>query len=145
MFRGTYEHSLDAKGRTSIPSRFREILQQQFDERLMLTRFDGCLYAFPLPTWDRLEMKIAAQPQFNEGVQAFQRTFIASSVECPIDGQGRILIPNVLREYAGLGKDIVFIGMLHRIEIWDAAKWKTTSEEAEKIAKASPLLNDLRI
>lgn len=123
MFRGRYRHALDAKGRLSIPSKFREVLAEQFDERLIVTNFDQCLWGYPVPEWRELERKVGALPQFMEEVKALQRVFISAAVECPIDKQGRILLPPELREYAAIDRDVVLVGMTKRIEIWSKERW----------------------
>lgn len=144
MFRGRFDHTIDAKGRTSIPSKFREVLSTNYDERLIITNFDGCLWAYPVAEWQLIENKVAALPQFKSEVKALQRVFISAATECPIDKQGRILIPPTLREYAGLKKDIVFVGMTKRIEVWAKDRWLTEFEKSQKgIAEKSENLADL--
>lgn len=123
MFRGRFEHSLDAKARLSIPSKFRDILTTKFDERLVVTNFDNCLWAYPVAEWSRVEDKVASLPQFKEEVKALQRVFISAATECPIDKSGRILIPPTLREYAAIDRDVVLVGMINRIEIWSKERW----------------------
>ncbi len=132
MFRGRYEHAIDAKGRLSIPSKFREILTTNYDERLILTNFDNCLWAYPYKEWQAVEEKVSALPQFKPEVKALQRFFISAACECPVDPNGRIIIPNTLRKYAGLGSDVVLVGMTKRIEVWAADRWMKVFEEAEQ-------------
>lgn len=144
MFRGRYDHTIDAKGRTSIPSKFREVLSTNYDERLIITNYDGCLWAYPVQEWQVIENKVAALPQFKSEVKALQRVFISAATECPIDKQGRILIPPTLRDYAGLKKDIVFVGMTKRIEVWAKDRWLTEFEKSQKdISEKSETLADL--
>jgi MraZ protein len=130
MFRGRYNHQVDTKGRLSVPSRFREVLAAASEGRLILTNFDECLWAFTVPEWQELERKVSALPQFMEEVKALQRVFISAAVECPIDRQGRILIPPTLREYAGLSRDVVIVGMTRRFEIWAKERWDEVFERA---------------
>jgi MraZ protein len=132
LFKGKFEHIIDPKGRTSIPSKFREILTSNYDERLIITNYDGCLWAYPYAEWKVIEEKISKLPQFKPEVKALQRVFISGATECPIDSQGRILIPPALRAYAGLIKDIVVIGMTRRIEIWDKKRWEDTFQKAQQ-------------
>lgn len=134
MFRGRYEHTVDIKGRTSIPSKFREVLSANYDERLIMTNFDGCLWAYPVSEWQEIELKVAALPQFRDDVKALQRFFISAATECPIDKQGRILVPPTLREYAGLEKDIIMVGMTKRIEIWSKDRWMKDFDKCQKLA-----------
>lgn len=131
MFRGRYEHSIDLKGRLSIPSRFRELLVANYDERLIVTNFDSCLWAYPVKEWNSVEEKISSLPQFRPEVKALQRFFVSAACECPLDGNGRIIVPSTLKKYAGLTKDVVLVGMTKRIEIWSSEKWRKVFEQAE--------------
>lgn len=130
MFRGRFEHSLDTKGRLSIPSKFRDILSSNYDERLIVTNFDNCLWAYPASEWVKIEEKIASQSQFRNEVKALQRVFVSAATECPVDRSGRILIPPTLRDYAAITKDVVLVGMVNKIEIWSSERWNKVFEEA---------------
>jgi len=133
VFRGRYEHAIDPKGRLSIPSKFREILVTNYDdERLILTNFDNCLWGYPVREWKVVEDKVASLPQFKPEVKALQRFFISAACECPVDPNGRIIIPTTLRRYAGLETNVVIVGMTKRIEIWAGEKWKKVFEDAER-------------
>ncbi len=144
MFRGRFEHSIDEKGRTSIPMKFREVLTTNYDERLIVSNFDRCLWAYPVGEWQKIEEKVAALPQFNAQVKALQRVFISAACECPLDRQGRILIPPTLREYAGLERDLILVGMVRRIEIWDKPRWDEVFRESQDaVGKAGAALADL--
>lgn len=132
MFRGRFEHGIDGKGRLAVPSKFREILSEHYDERLIITNFDGCLWAYPAAEWQKIEDKVAALPQSGDVVKALQRVFISAAVECTFDGSGRILIPPTLRDYAGISKDVVLVGMTNRIEIWSREKWARALENSQK-------------
>ena len=146
MFRGRYEHSIDQKGRISIPSKFREILGAQYDERLIITNFDQCLWAYPVAEWKKVEDKVASLPQLKPEVKALQRFFISAASESPLDKQGRILIPPTLREYADLDKDCVMVGMSQRIEIWSLDRWNKVFMDAEQTLQDSiEQLTDLGI
>ena len=130
MFRGRFEHSLDVKGRLSIPSKFREILTTNYDERLVVTNFDNCLWAYPAAEWNKVEDKVAKLPQFKDEVKALQRVFISAATECPIDRSGRILLPPTLREYAAIDREIILVGMITRIEIWSKERWSAVFDAA---------------
>lgn len=144
MFRGRFDHTIDSKGRTSIPSKFREVLSTNYDERLIITNFDDCLWAYPVKEWQVIEEKVSALPQFKPEVKALQRVFISAATECPIDKQGRIIIPPTLREYAGMDKDIVLVGMTKRIELWSKERWlKEFAKSQEKIQADSEELANL--
>ncbi len=124
MFRGRYENNIDPKGRISIPARFREILLQKYDDpRVFVTNFDFCLLVFPYSEWIELENKASKFSMFNKESRAFIRFFFSSAAECSLDNQGRILIPQSLRKYAGLEKEVVLLGALKKIEIWDRKRW----------------------
>ncbi|MBI3002789.1 MAG: division/cell wall cluster transcriptional repressor MraZ [candidate division NC10 bacterium] len=124
MFRGRYEHSVDDKGRLSIPSRFREILARRRQRMLILTDVDSCVAAYPLDEWRQLEERIRKQSTLQKDVRAFLRIFYSGATESPMDGQGRILIPPHLRERAGLTREVMIIGVLNKMEIWSKARWE---------------------
>lgn len=120
MFMGEYSHSIDAKGRLIIPSKFREQLGEEF----VLTKgLDGCLFIFPNDEWVIFEKKLKALPLTNKSARTFSRFFVAGAASCELDKQGRILVPATLREFAGLEKDVVLTGNINRIEIWSKEKW----------------------
>ncbi|HOX42608.1 MAG TPA: division/cell wall cluster transcriptional repressor MraZ [Myxococcota bacterium] len=132
MFNGRYEHTIDSKGRVSIPSRFREVLSARYrDERLIVTSFnEPCLMAFPPAEWQALEQKVRALPRFDPKVMQFKRLFISGASECAIDKNGRILIPPVLRDFAGLGREVIWAGMVESIEIWSKQNWDRMFEQS---------------
>jgi MraZ protein len=137
---------MDGKGRVSIPSRFREQLSERHaDEELIVTNFDRCLAAYPREEWEILERKASALPQLKKEVKAFQRFFISSATECPLDRQGRILIPPTLRQYADLGHEVVIVGMLKKIEIWSKARWQEVFAQSQKNFEESDVLAELGI
>ena len=120
MFMGEYNHIIDAKGRLIIPARFRELLGEEF----VLTKgLDGCLSIYPMDAWEAFETKLRALPLTNKNARTFTRFFVAGATNCELDRQGRILVPQTLREFAGLEKEVVLTGNLDRIEIWSKEKW----------------------
>ncbi len=125
MFMGEYNHTIDAKGRIIVPSKFREALGEHFVVTLGL---DGCLFVYPNEEWERFVTGLKNLPG-NKEARQLQRYFMAGAADCEVDKQGRILIPNHLREQAGLDKDIVFIGVLSKIEIWSKERWASNSYE----------------
>lgn len=146
MFRGRFENTIDIKGRISVPSKFREVLSANYDDRLIITNFDGCLWGYPYKEWQVIEEKVSALPQFKAEVRAFQRAFVSAAIECPIDKQGRTLIPPSLREYAGIEREVVFVGMVKRIEIWAKNRWlKEFEKSQEKIAESIEELANMGI
>lgn len=143
MFLGTYEHTLDDKGRVSLPVRFRELLGANGDSRLILTtNVDPgarCLVAYPVQEWLAFQERIAGLPQFDEHVIRLKRLHIAGAAECTTDRQGRILIPPLLRDYAALSGPVIFAGLGSCIELWDRNLWH---EERERAKAALPQIND---
>jgi len=123
MFRGRFEHIIDSKGRVSIPAKFRELIVEKYDDRLILTNFDRCLVAYPYEEWKVLEERVSSLSMVKKEVKSFQRFFISGATECPIDKLGRVLIPPTLRDHAQLEKSVVFAGMLKKFEIWSKERW----------------------
>jgi len=124
-FRSKYDHTIDEKGRLSFPSRFREVLRQYESEVLIVIPWwDNHLRAYPLSEWEIIEDKLKAEDREQpEDLDKIIRYFESESIECVLDKQGRILLPPTLRTELGLKKDIVLIGMIDRVEIWDKDAW----------------------
>lgn len=138
MLIGEYQHTIDGKGRLIVPARFREDL----GERFYLTKgLDGCLFVLSAGEWDALQQKIAAMPISK--ARGLQRFFFAGAAEAEPDKQGRILVPQQLREYAGLEKDVTFLGASSRAEIWSASRWAAFHETLtqDSIAQAMDMLD----
>ncbi|MBW1980854.1 MAG: division/cell wall cluster transcriptional repressor MraZ [Deltaproteobacteria bacterium] len=140
MFRGRFHHTLDAKGRLRIPTRFREILQKQFNDQLIITNLDRCLIAYPLPEWEKVEEQVGGLSKMSPDIRAFQRFFISGATECSFDKQGRILIPQTLRDYAKLEREVVIAGVLKNFEIWSKPLWdeeiRNSQENFRQIAES---------
>jgi MraZ protein len=139
MFRGRHEHSIDAKGRTSLPARYREVLAQSGERRIVLTSaLDPCLVAYAMPEWVAFEEKLAKLPQFDRAVQKLKRIYVSGAVDIEIDDSGRILVPPTLRAYAGLEKEVVWAGSGKYAELWDKKRWlmhfETTEDERREIS-----------
>lgn len=124
MFMGEFDHTIDAKGRIIIPSKFREDLGEQF---VLTLGLDGCLFAYPNDEWQAFVEKLKTLPGTKEA-RKLQRYFMAGAAACEVDKQGRILIPVKLRETAALDKDIVFVGVLNKIEIWSKGRWDENND-----------------
>ena len=120
MFMGEYNHTIDAKGRLIVPAKFREILGDNF---IVTKGLDGCLFVYPNDEWTRFEEKLKSLPLTNKNARQFTRFFLAGAAACEVDKQGRILLPQVLREFASLEKDVVLVGVASRIEIWSRERW----------------------
>jgi MraZ protein len=123
VFRGRYEHTIDPKGRLSIPSRYREELAARGITTLVLSEGDHCVWAFPLDAWEQLEERLRLHPQLSPERRSIVRVMVASAKECPVDRAGRTLVPPELREFAGLKKDVVITGALEWFELWSRERW----------------------
>jgi MraZ protein len=132
MFRGRYTHAIDTKGRVSIPSRFREVLNGREQQAFVVTNdLDPCLVAFPVETWLDEEKRVQTLPNFVPETLQFKRFYISGAQECPLDRQGRILIPPSLREHAQLQREALFVGLLEKFEIWSPELWKPKPENID--------------
>ena len=134
MFIGEYNHTIDAKGRLIIPSRFREVLGDEF---VVTKGMDGCLFVFDNPEWQAFEEKLHKLPMIDKGARQFTRFFLAGAASVEVDKQGRILLPAVLREFAGITKDAVLVGVGSRVEIWSKDRWEgtVTCQDMEEISR----------
>ncbi len=130
MFRGRYEHAIDAKGRTSVPSRFREVMTAHGDSQLVLTTgLDSCLVAYPMAEWMAFEKRLSELPQFDADVITLKRIYVSGAVECEVDKVGRLLIPAALRKHAGLQRDALWAGMGSYIELWAKESFEDLRKE----------------
>lgn len=138
MLMGEYQHNMDLKGRVTVPSKFREDLGDKF---YVSKGLDGCLFVLSCAQWERLVEKVSAIPMAQG--KAIQRYFFSGAAEVEPDKQGRILIPQNLREHAGLEKDVTVIGAATRAEIWDTARWNeyNASQTDENVEAAMNLLD----
>ena len=132
MFRGTFEQTIDGKGRVNVPARFRDVLRELGDDRIFVTNFrigeSRCL-----------EARIAARTDLSPAAMSyFDDYYLPGAHECQIDGQGRLLVPPVLRTYAALTKDIIFAGARGKFRVWDQAKWQPVHQAGELIAVSDP-------
>lgn len=127
-FRGRSEHSLDDKGRLNIPTRFREVLRVQYDERLMVTPWNKCLKAYPVLQWEKMEIQLLEHLQDQPDMKKMIRYMIGGVVECPLDKQGRILLPPKLREEVGINKEVVITGVMTYFEILDKQIWEADNK-----------------
>ncbi len=145
LFLGTYEHNLDDKGRLSIPSRFREIMnEKQVAERLIITQgLDTCLFGYTLDEWKSFENKIINSPLNRGDDRYFVRRLLAGAVDCSLDKQGRIVLPNNLRQYAGLSKLAIIVGVSNRLEIWSPERWNDYLSSGKSLEDIAEQLQDL--
>ena len=128
VFMGTHEHSLDAKGRLILPRKFRDELGQD----MVITKgIEPCLYGFPLAEFESFAAKLRTLPLTQRPGRDFVRVFVSGASQETVDTQGRVLIPPPLREYANLSKDVLVVGQLSRIEIWDRGQWAAYMDRAQ--------------
>ena len=128
MLLGEHKHNLDTKGRMAIPAKFREELKSG----AIITRgLDNCLFIFTSKEWEALAQKLVALPLAQANSRAFVRLMLSGATDVEVDGQGRVLIPDYLRRYADLTKQVIVAGLYNRIEVWDAAKWEKYKAKTE--------------
>jgi len=129
MFIGEYNYTIDPKGRIAIPSKLRKALSKG----AVLTRgLDNCLFIFSLKDWQQVAEKIKGLPLSQANSRAFSRLMLAGAMDVRLDTQGRILVPDYLRKYAGLSKKIVLAGVYNRLEVWDEKEWEKYKKRTEK-------------
>ncbi len=129
MFIGEYQHSIDPKKRLALPSKFRG----ELGTRVVLTRgLDGALIIYPMKVWEELAQKLGSLPIGETGKRSFTRLMLSGASDIDLDSQGRILLPEYLKEAAKLGKDVTVVGLYNRLEIWDTKKWQHYKHQAEK-------------
>lgn len=132
MLLGEYQHNMDPKGRIAVPAKFRDSMLQG----AIVTRgLDDCLFVFALKEWQALAEKLINLPLAQANSRAFVRLMLAGATDVSLDSQGRILIPEYLRKYAGLKKESVVAGLYNRVEIWDAEKWNSYKERSERASQ----------
>ncbi|MDO8470284.1 MAG: division/cell wall cluster transcriptional repressor MraZ [bacterium] len=128
MLLGEYKHTVDSKGRIAVPAKFRDA----FVAGAIITRgLDRSLFIFSMVEWEALAKKLVALPIAQGNSRAFARLMLAGAMDVKLDQQGRILIPDYLREYAGIGKQVVLAGLMSRIEVWDADAWQAYKAKTE--------------
>ena len=142
-FRGRFEYTIDDKGRVNIPSPFRERLQESGQQSFFITNFFGCLYGYTEKEWNKVEEKLSHISSTDPVKNNFVRVFLGSAVEVVPDKQGRILIPSTLRNHAQLEKDVVFIGLTKRFEIWSLARWQEEMARFEKMPSDPVLAKEI--
>ncbi|HBK52482.1 division/cell wall cluster transcriptional repressor MraZ [Syntrophomonas wolfei] len=128
MFLGEYQHSLDEKGRITIPAKFREEIGYKF---VATKGLDNCIFLYPQDEWQLIEKKLRSLPFTRADVRSFVRFFFSGAAELDLDRQGRSVLPLNLREYAGIDRDVIIIGVGTRVEIWSIEKWTDYNENAQ--------------
>lgn len=137
MFIGEYQHALDDKGRLAVPTKFRA----ELGGRAVVTRgLDNCLFLYTQKAWNELAERLSKLPLARANTRAFARLMLAGAMDVEVDGQGRVLVPDYLREFAGFKRQVVVAGLYNRLELWDESRWraykKTTEKASGSIAEA---------
>ena len=150
MFRGSFVHLIDAKGRVSIPARYREVVVSSGRSELVVTRCPKSppprLEAYPIGAWEKLDEQLQNRAgRFDGDVMLFEDFFVGNAQSCEIDSQGRILIPTALREWAGLEKEIVFSGARDRFRIWNREAWEQEQQVAALKIQSDEFLSKLNL
>jgi len=145
MFRGVQYINLDAKGRMAVPARQREQLSVLCDGQVVMTvdTQSNCLALYPLPEWERVERDVQALPALNPAIKRFQRLVLGYASELQLDGNGRVLVPSALREYAQLDKRSVLVGQGNKLELWSEELWQRECEAALGADSAGELPTEL--
>lgn len=145
MFRGAFEHTMDDKGRLSIPAKYREILETSSEGELVVTVDpDRCLSAYPYPEWQAIEARLGEVSILRREVRQLERFLVGNAVECSLDRHGRIQLPNTLRSFAGLDRDVVVAGQIKKFELWDQQRWDQQQQEClESMDGAMEVLAEL--
>ncbi|EUJ35899.1 division/cell wall cluster transcriptional repressor MraZ [Brochothrix thermosphacta] len=143
MFMGEYAHNIDVKGRLIMPAKFRE----QLGEHFVVTRgLDKCLFVYPMYEWEILAAKLRELPLTKKDARAFSRFFLSGAVECELDKQGRINLPQNLLKYSLIEKETTIVGVSSRIEIWAQSEWETFFDEAEEsFAEIAEQMSDFNL
>lgn len=129
MFIGEYRHTIDAKRRLAVPAKFRK----RIGETAVLTKsLDSSLVLYPMKEWEELAVKLAKLPVGQAGTRSFVRTMLAGATDVELDALGRVLVPDYLKDYAGLKKNVVVAGLYNRLEIWDEETWAEYKKNSEK-------------
>lgn len=149
-FRGNCTHSLDDKGRVSLPSEFRRVLSSRRESSVVLTNYisegSRCLEGFGIGAWNEFERKLREKSRFSPKLQKLENFYLSRASECQLDSAGRILVPAYLRAYAGLEKDVTFTSSIHGFRIWDRRVWEVTFAAAEQALMENPeIFSDIDI
>lgn len=140
MFRGEYEHTIDAKGRLIMPAKVRDALGEQF---IVTKGLDGCLFVYPMEQWTAFEEKLQALPLSQPSARSFARFFFSGATECELDKQGRVMLPANLREYGQLTKEVIITGAGNRLEIWNKDVREAYIAESQSPEELAAAMSDM--
>ena len=138
-FKGSYIYAVDEKGRVNLPAKLRKYVSPESNETFIITRgFEKCLFVYPLDEWNKLEAKLRNLSSYDPEHRMFIRTLLELAIECPLDAQSRLSIPQELRDHASIGDEVHILGMLDKIELWEPKVYeeykKSLRESYESIA-----------
>ncbi len=143
-FRGNFTHTVDEKGRVSLPATFRQLLEARAEESVVVTNYisegSRCLEGFGLKAWEEFESKLRSKSRFSAKLQKLENFYLSRAAECPLDGSGRILLPAHLRSYASIERDVTFTSSIHGFRIWNAKVWEMIFSQAESALLEDPNL-----
>ncbi len=143
MFIGEYNHNLDDKGRLAIPAKFRSLLKKG---GVVTKGLDNCLFLYTKDQWEKIAQKLSSLPISQSKARAFARHFLAGAMDLEFDNQGRVTLPEYLREFSSLNKSVIIAGLYNHLEIWDKNNWDKYKKESEKNSNAiAEELGDLGI
>ena len=143
MFRGSSFHTIDSKGRIIVPARVRNIIKADDSNGVMISRMDNGLVAYTFEEWRKIESRVLSLAEKSNNMRRFRRVFIGGAFECKCDKQDRILIPPTLRQYAGLDREIVLVGVLAHFEIWSRENWEKENLNMEVDMKEEEVRNEI--
>ena len=143
MFRGSNSVTLDARGRMALPARFRQVVLEHCDGQVVITidLHERCLLLYPLPEWEKIESGLQSLANIQPSTRAIQRLLIGHATDVQLDGHGRVLLPPTLREFAGLEKGLIVLGIGRKIEIWSEEHWR--NREGNSRAMASEVTSEM--
>jgi len=145
MFRGSFFHTIDEKGRIIIPARFRDVIKAGGGDGVMISRMDKSLFAYSFEEWGKIENKVLALAEKREYMRRFRRVFVGGAFECNSDKQGRILIPPILRQYSEIDRETVLVGVLDHFEIWSRENWERENTQMEEDLKIEEVRNEISL
>lgn len=141
-FRGNCTHTVDDKGRVSLPSEFRSVIADRSQKSVVVTNYisegNRCLEGFALDAWMDFEHRLREKSRFSSKLQQLENFYLSRATECPIDGNGRILLPTYLRSYAGIEREVTFTSSIHGFRIWDKRVWDVIFANTEQALMANP-------
>jgi MraZ protein len=138
LFRGVNHLSVDAKGRLAIPAKYRDRLREDAGGLVLTVDFESCLLLYTASEWQVIEQRLMNLPTMDPQARSLQRLLVGYATECEMDGHSRILLPQPLREYAGIDKRVVLVGQMNKLELWDEEVWLSMRDQWVELARPTP-------